>query len=110
MLYQTAQRLPQVHGHGARSAGFADARAPGYSRAQFCESASDEDVDVAGASAEHIPMDNSIMEYFPVDPEGNPHRSQCDSDIHDQLSGTDWNVSIAPLTNVSDRITKSMGI
>jgi hypothetical protein len=58
--------------HGARSAGFANARAPGYSRAQFYESASDEDVDVAGASAKHTPMDNSFMEYFPVDPEGQP--------------------------------------
>jgi hypothetical protein len=67
-----AQRLPQVNGPGARSAGFADARAPGYSRAQFYESASDEDVDVAGASAKHTPMDNSILECFPVDPEGQP--------------------------------------
>jgi hypothetical protein len=71
VLLNGAQRVPLVHGHGARSEGIGDARAPRYC-AQFYESASDEDVDVAGASTKRTHMDNSIMEYFPVDPEGQP--------------------------------------
>jgi hypothetical protein len=52
-------------------AGNADARVPPY-YAQLYESASDEDVDVAGASAKRTRIDDSVMESFHVDPEGQP--------------------------------------
>jgi hypothetical protein len=60
VLLNGAQRVPLVHGHGARSAGIGDARAPRYC-AQFYESASDEEVDVARASAKRPHMDNSLV-------------------------------------------------
>jgi hypothetical protein len=58
---------------GARtwSADNADARVSHYYD-QLYESASDEDVDVAGASVKRTRIDDSIMKYFHVDAEGKP--------------------------------------
>jgi hypothetical protein len=52
-------------------AGNAEARVPRY-YAQLYESASDEDVDFAGASVKRTRIDDSVMESFHVDPEGQP--------------------------------------
>jgi hypothetical protein len=53
-------------------AGNADARVPRY-YAQFYESASeDEDVDVTGASVQGTQIDESVMDSFHVDVEGQP--------------------------------------
>jgi hypothetical protein len=50
-------------------AGNADARAPRY-YAQLYESASDEDVDVAGVSIMRTRIDDSVMASFHADPDG----------------------------------------
>jgi hypothetical protein len=52
-------------------AGNADARVPRYC-AQFYECASDEDVDVTGASVQGTRIDESVMDSFHVDVEGQP--------------------------------------
>jgi hypothetical protein len=52
-------------------AGNVDARVPRY-YAQLYESASDEDVDRAGASTKRIRVDDSVMESFHVLPEVQP--------------------------------------
>jgi hypothetical protein len=52
-------------------AGNADARVPRY-YSQFNESASDEDVDVTGASIQRTRIDESVMDSFHIDVEGQP--------------------------------------
>jgi hypothetical protein len=52
-------------------AGNADARVP-RNYAQLYDSASDENVDVAGASAKRTRIDGSVLEYFHVYAEGQP--------------------------------------
>jgi hypothetical protein len=52
-------------------AGDADARVPNY-YAQLYESASDEDVDVTSVSVKRTRIDDTVMESYHVDPEGQP--------------------------------------